>query len=173
VPANYTAAHRADQERETNNRFRKATELTATNLENRNAATAAKAAHFPQNTESEKGRFAVIKNPVVFLYFLPSTQQLHTSTLPSFHYSLLPSSSVRSTCSTAAILTPWYAWELYRLVPSQGAITIVGELSLRSANNRCLDADKALIYLINTGIVTTCDLSLSRTHSCSHELTQR
>ena len=70
MPANYTATHRADQEKETNNHFKKATKFTATNLENRNTATAAKAAHFPKIREVER---------VDLLFFI---QQLHTSILP-------------------------------------------------------------------------------------------
>ena len=54
VPANYTATHRADQEKETNNHFKKATEFTAIILENRNAAAVAKTAHFPKMREVEK-----------------------------------------------------------------------------------------------------------------------
>jgi len=54
VPANCTAAHRVDQEKKTNNHFKKATEFTAIILENRNAAAAAKAAHFPKMREVER-----------------------------------------------------------------------------------------------------------------------
>jgi len=54
VPANCTAAHRTDQERQTNNHFKKPTEFTATEVENQNATFAAKTAHFPKTQEVEE-----------------------------------------------------------------------------------------------------------------------
>jgi len=55
VPANCIAAHHADQEKETNNHFKKATEFTAIILENQNAAAATETAHFPKKREVEMG----------------------------------------------------------------------------------------------------------------------
>jgi len=54
VPTICTAAHCADQEKETSNHFEKATEFTMITLENRNAATAEKTAHFPKMREVEE-----------------------------------------------------------------------------------------------------------------------
>jgi len=54
VPAICTAAHCTDQEKETNNHFKRATEFTAITLESRNAATAEKTAQFPKMREMEE-----------------------------------------------------------------------------------------------------------------------
>jgi len=54
VPTNCTAAHCADQERKINNQFKKAAKFTAREVENRNAASAAKTAHFPKMQEVEE-----------------------------------------------------------------------------------------------------------------------
>ena len=54
MPAICTSAHCGDQEKETNNYFKKATEFTVITLENRNAATAEKTAHFPKMQEVEE-----------------------------------------------------------------------------------------------------------------------
>jgi len=54
VPTNCVAAHRADQERKTNNHCKKAAEFTATEVENQNATSAAKNAYFPKMQEVEE-----------------------------------------------------------------------------------------------------------------------